>query len=244
MASQASLTPQGPAWLDIVERIGKLASIIAIPIVIPLALASYSAKVQQTSQKETINRDYVQLAVSILTQKKDDAAAPLRDWAVDLLAEHSPTKFKPEVVAALKSGTISLPEVPSVIESVSNVVPASSPDGNKVAKAYGRNVEITDKRFPNGSAAGFIAPIDALQFAPDSTLLAIATRDGNAYVLNTDTRLLLSKLIVNSRILGMHFDSTKQLRISTADAVSVYDLDTGQLLRKSTIPPSLDSSQH
>jgi hypothetical protein len=92
---------------DIVERVGKLASIVAIPIVIPLALASYSAKVQQTSPKETINRDYVQLAVSILTQKKDDATVPLRDWAVDLLAEHSPTKFKPEVVAALKSGTIS-----------------------------------------------------------------------------------------------------------------------------------------
>jgi hypothetical protein len=78
---------------DIVERVGKLASIVAIPIVIPLALASYSAKVQQTSPKETINRDYVQLAVSILTQKKDDATVPLRDWAVDLLAEHSPTKF-------------------------------------------------------------------------------------------------------------------------------------------------------
>ena len=140
---------------DIVERVGKLASIVAIPIVIPLALASYSAKVQQTSPKETINRDYVQLAVSILTQKKDDATVPLRDWAVDLLAEHSPTKFKPEVVAALKSGTISLPETPSLLESDSNVVPASSPDGNKVAKAHGRTVEITDRRFPQWERSRF-----------------------------------------------------------------------------------------
>jgi hypothetical protein len=104
MASDDATGSQGPHWLDITERIGKLASIIAIPIVIPLALAFYSAKVQQNSQKETINRDYVQLAVSILTQKKEETNEALRNWAVDLLSEHSPTKFDPQVIAALKRG--------------------------------------------------------------------------------------------------------------------------------------------
>ena len=106
MASDDATGSQGPHWLDITERIGKLASIIAIPIVIPLALAFYSAKVQQNSQKETINRDYVQLAVSILTQKKEETNEALRNWAVgSFMAEHSPTKFDPQpVIAALKRG--------------------------------------------------------------------------------------------------------------------------------------------
>src|SRR5258707_4684754 len=99
----------GPPWLEIVERVGKIASLVAIPIVIPLALASYSAKVQEGAQKESINRDYVQLAVSILKEKKDDVNPSLRDWATDLLTEHSPTKFEPNLIQGLKSGALSFP---------------------------------------------------------------------------------------------------------------------------------------
>jgi hypothetical protein len=96
-------------WLDVTERIVKMVSLAAIPVVIPIALAIYSARVQQNSQRETIDRDYVQLAASVLEQKKTDVDPGLRDWAVDLLDQHSPTKFQPEVVAALKSGAVSLP---------------------------------------------------------------------------------------------------------------------------------------
>ena len=65
---------------------------------------------QENAQKETINRDYVQLSVSILKEKKEDVNANLRDWAVDLLAEHSPTKMSADVVSALKTGAVSLPQ--------------------------------------------------------------------------------------------------------------------------------------
>jgi hypothetical protein len=78
-------------------------------VVIPIALAFYSAKVQESTQRESINRDYVQLTVAILKEKRDDVDRDLRVWAVDLLAERSPTKFSPAVIRALKSGAVSLP---------------------------------------------------------------------------------------------------------------------------------------
>jgi hypothetical protein len=94
---------------DIFERSAKIIALVAIPVVIPLALGIYSARVQEGSQRETINRDYVQLAVSILKEQKENVSPELRDWATDLLTDHSPTKFSPKVITGLKSGAVSFP---------------------------------------------------------------------------------------------------------------------------------------
>src|ERR1700730_99959 len=126
------------SWLDTVERLAKIFAIVAIPIVIPIALAIYSAKVQAGAQEQTINRDYVQRAVSLLKEKKVDVDAGIRDWAVDLLAEPSPTKFKPEVIAALKSGAVSLPTQNNL---PTNEVLSSD---NKLAKADSLGIQIID----------------------------------------------------------------------------------------------------
>src|SRR5215469_934837 len=102
------LDAKRPSKLERAESVAKVASLVLIPIVIPIALAIYSARIQASFQKETIDRDYVQIAVSILREDKPDNKG-LRDWAVDLLNEHSPTKFKQTVIDELKSGKASLP---------------------------------------------------------------------------------------------------------------------------------------
>src|ERR1700694_5117540 len=98
MAVETVAQPVRRSRLDTLEQIAKIISFMAVPIVIPIALAVYSARVQEGAQKETINRDYVQLAVSILKEKKEDMSPELRNWATDLLTEHSPTKFAPNVI--------------------------------------------------------------------------------------------------------------------------------------------------
>jgi WD40 repeat protein len=226
--------PQGPHWLDITERIGKLASIIAIPIVIPLALAFYSAKVQQNSQKETINRDYVQLAVSILNQKKDNANEPLRNWAVDLLAEHSPTKFEPEVIAALKSGSISLPNASS------NTITLISPDGRIVANAIDDNVLIGERHFRTPPTLLHLSKsVVAMAFSQDIHFLAVATTDGDVSIFDPLSYKLMRKLSGQQDVDSVQFDSANTLRIIGEDSIWLYDLSDGRLISRTAI-----SSKH
>lgn len=91
--------------LDTAERISRMLSIAAIPVVIAIG----GWLIQRQLQDQSIRRDYVQLAVSIL-QNPDPSKVPpeIRDWAVELLNENSPTKLNAEAVANLKSGKATL----------------------------------------------------------------------------------------------------------------------------------------
>lgn len=95
----------GDKWRNI-ERVSKVISIAAIPVV----LAVVGWVIQADLQNQTVSRDYVQLAVSVLRDPDKEKVPPeLRDWAVDLLNENSPTKFSAEVTRKLKSGETILP---------------------------------------------------------------------------------------------------------------------------------------
>lgn len=91
--------------LDTAERISRMLSIAAIPVVIAIG----GWLIQRQLQDQSIRRDYVQLAVSIL-QNPDPSKVPpeIRDWAVELLNENSPTKLNAEAVSNLKSGKATL----------------------------------------------------------------------------------------------------------------------------------------
>jgi len=93
------------SWLDTAEKLSRTLSIAAIPVVI----AGGGWLIQRQLQDQTIRRDYVQLAVSIL-QNPDSSKVPqeIRDWAVDLLDDNSPTKLNPQAMANLKSGKVTL----------------------------------------------------------------------------------------------------------------------------------------
>jgi len=91
-----STAPRGV--LDAIERISRMASIAAIPIV----LATGGWIIQRQLQNQTVSRDYVQLALTIL-QSPDQSKVPpeLREWAVDLLNDNSPTKLNAKAMVNL-----------------------------------------------------------------------------------------------------------------------------------------------
>jgi hypothetical protein len=101
-----SLSTAPGGVVDAIERISRTASIAAIPVV--LAIGGWI--IQRHLQNQTVSRDYVQLALTIL-QSPDQSKVPpeLREWAVDLLNDNSPTKLNRTAVTNLKSGTVTLP---------------------------------------------------------------------------------------------------------------------------------------
>jgi LAS superfamily LD-carboxypeptidase LdcB len=100
-----SESPREDAWSTF-ERISKVISIAAIPIV--LAVGGWL--IQRQLQNQTVSRDYVQLAISIL-EEPDQKKVPrdMREYAVSLLQANSPIKITPELAEKLKSGTTVIP---------------------------------------------------------------------------------------------------------------------------------------
>ena len=92
--------------LETIERVSKTLSIAAIPIV--LSIGGWI--IQRQLQNQTVSKDYVQLAVSILKEPESSTIKPeMRAWAVQLLNDNSPTKFTPQVSEQLKTGQAQLP---------------------------------------------------------------------------------------------------------------------------------------
>jgi Anaphase-promoting complex subunit 4 WD40 domain len=224
-----------PTKLDIVEQVAKILSILAVPIVIPFALAFYSAKVQQGAQKETLNRDYVQLAVSILKERREEENPSLRNWAVDLLTEHSPTRFNPEVISALKSGAVSLP---GLVNAMSGKIGAAAPDGKSVAIADRENVVITE--MASGQRKVIVGAADrvtGLDFSADGSLLAIGDMSGGVSILKVGPATTLSNFKIAQPVSSVKFNPSGQIQVvSSSGTVSIFD-QNGALISKMT-PPS------
>lgn len=104
------------AWAKL-ERVSRVLSVAAIPLVLAAGgwivqkhLQQQTAAVQQQLQNQTVSKDYVQLAVSILREPDQSKVKPeMRDWAVDLLNAYSAVKLKPTVAEQLKNGKAVLP---------------------------------------------------------------------------------------------------------------------------------------
>jgi WD40 repeat protein len=221
--------------LDTVERLAKIFAIVAIPIVIPIALAIYSARVQQATQSETINRDYVQLAVSVLEQKKNDVDPGLRDWAVDLLDEHSPTKFQPAVVAALKSGAVSLPAlIAGITETVSTISTnkqwsaTAGPEGIRLVNSLsGHSFLVRGKKSPV-----------SLSFSSDGKLFLIADQTGSVSVFDLTKEQEISSFHVPPNPLTAVFEPSGKIQIVLSNGAIVEYTAHGKTVTHSpfTIP--------
>ncbi len=219
-----------PTQLDTFERIAKIVSLAAIPIVIPIALAVYSAKVQGSAQKEAINRDYVELSVSILKEKKENVDPDLRDWAVDLLADHSPTRFSPAVVTALKSGRIFLPG-----NSGNQAAPivALSADLKYLALATSRSYSVFDVQ---NKTMLFVADTDAapsaLDFSPDGKILAVGFVEGSVLVSEVVGRRLVLNLRTDQTVASIRYTSGAIFVVSLGGTIRVFALPSGKLLKQ------------
>ncbi len=90
------------------ELLSKIQSIVSIisSITIPVILAVFGYLVQDKIATEGLKKDYVQIAISVLKERKD--AGPendeLRKWAVSVLASNSPIPFSKALRLDLEKG--------------------------------------------------------------------------------------------------------------------------------------------
>lgn len=186
---------------ETIERISKTLSIVAIPIV--LGFGSWI--IQQRLQNQTINRDYVQLAVSILKEPQGpNPDRQMRDWAVKLLNENSPTKFNQEVAQQLTSGNAKLPENFSVTQSVAPVVDSSGSPHSEAANLERKGFDAIVAKDAETALEAFtkaetlwpnyhnLSEIKMLLEANRAALTA-ASRDGKSEPWSSFYRTLISK---------------------------------------------------
>ncbi|MDQ3743440.1 MAG: hypothetical protein M3444_03565 [Acidobacteriota bacterium] len=104
-----------------IERISRILSVAAIPVVLAIGgwivqhqMQNQAATLQQQLQNQTVSKDYVQLAVSILREPDKSKVSPeMRDWAVNLLNAYSAVKLNDDVAKKLKEGQTVLPPLES-----------------------------------------------------------------------------------------------------------------------------------
>jgi hypothetical protein len=104
-APRSEAVAETAGMLDQLEKIAKILSSIAIPLV----LVIFGWLVQNSLSERNVSQEYVKLSISILRESKDMIEPSLRNWAVDLLNQNSPTKFSAAAIQALKTGQATLP---------------------------------------------------------------------------------------------------------------------------------------
>lgn len=101
------------SWWDRIEQFAKIVSIVAVPVILGFG----GWWIQDAVSRRSVNKDYVQLAISILTKSEKEIDPSLRAWAVKLLNQTSPIKFEKIVAKKLTEGEINLPPPPTSIRS-------------------------------------------------------------------------------------------------------------------------------
>jgi hypothetical protein len=82
---------------------------IGVLMLSPAILGVFGVWIQSTVQSDSINKDYVELAVQILSTADDKVDISLRAWAVDVLGKLSPVPLADAVRLGLGQGGIVIP---------------------------------------------------------------------------------------------------------------------------------------
>ena len=75
---------------------------VAVPVVVALA----GWQIQTSISHEGVQKDYVQMAIGILSSAKSPEDKSLRQWAVTVLEKNSPVPFTRDIRANLESGVV------------------------------------------------------------------------------------------------------------------------------------------
>jgi WD40 repeat protein len=219
-----------------VEKTAKILSLVAIPLVIAL----FGWIIQNQLSQRSLSQEYVKLAVSILqSPKSSDVPTGLRDWAVDLLNENSPTKFSPETIRQLKAGDINLAGVLNTILAIASNGGgiAVSPDASTVVTGQDDGtIAIWDIRTGvlKRKLSGHNAAISAVAFSPDTKILFSGGSDGSVIKWDVTTGTMIQRLQGSSPVLGLAISpDLHSLIVRYADrTVRIWDVSSGQLLKE------------
>jgi WD40 repeat protein len=152
------------------ETFSKVISAIAIPIVIAVG----GWWIQNSITKQSISKDYVALAISVLEKPKSEIDQGLRDWAVDLLDEYAPSKFPVETISRLKSGSINLGALTAALSSKASNKIGIAPDGRVAVGGEGGTIRLFSLKAGTMlvELRGHTAEVTALAFLPDGHLVS------------------------------------------------------------------------
>ncbi|MTI77089.1 MAG: hypothetical protein COB05_05630 [Marinobacter sp.] len=90
---------------DLLGKIQAISSIIAA-IAIPLVIAGVGWMLQANIAEQGLQKDYVAMAIKILTDEQNAEDDNLREWAVSVLDKTAPVPFTPELREQLQSGEV------------------------------------------------------------------------------------------------------------------------------------------
>jgi len=220
--------------LDSWERIARIISLIGIPFII----AFFGWLLQDKLSEKTVSKDYVNMAISILTDDKKDINPALRKWSVDLLNDNSPTKFDKSTLEQLKSGQINFPSFIKDLyagnSSYGNLTISANSQYFAIAKDSGE-IEIwtygTSKlmqTIPNRNTT-----VTCLTFSPDSKELYTGGLNTKVEVWDVQSGRLVREFIASrTPITGIAIaPDNKTFLVSSQDGtIAQWDIASARLL--------------
>jgi hypothetical protein len=109
-------------------------------VVVPILVAWFGSRIQQSVADQGVRKDYVQMAIGILSSRPISKDDPLRGWAIEILAKNSPV---PLTLSAKKGLELALYQSYRPDQSQNRLVPAI---GNHNKPDADRPPEITPYR--------------------------------------------------------------------------------------------------
>lgn len=94
--------------MDRLEKWKNFSQILAA-IAVPVVVAVFGWLIQITIAENTVKKDYVQIAVNILSDDSKKTNVYLRAWAVDIIDKNSPVPLSENVRTGLIDGQITIP---------------------------------------------------------------------------------------------------------------------------------------
>jgi WD40 repeat protein len=227
-----------PDPLAAAESISRIAAAVAIPIVIAIG----GWWIQNSITGQSISKDYVLLAISVLEKPKDEIDQGIRDWAVDLIDATSPTKFSQETIARLKTGSINLGSLSAILSSKSSGV-AISPDGKSLAVTARGDMAIRIFNLQTGQLTtqlrGHTGEVTVLAFTPDGKKLFSGSLDKTVKTWDSSTGAVLESWGFPDAVYGLAVNSDgKTVVVGLAsDTYLTVDADTGKRLGQLKLGP-------
>lgn len=149
--ASANVGGQGPLWL---QATGVL--------LIPLAIAGAGWAIQSQIAESSLRKDYVAIAVGVLSSTDEKQDKALRQWAVEVLSKNSPVPFSPQVQDALEKGqtTLGFSQLPASspvewwVAPYRYSSPAPSAQSNPFAPQTDQNTDEQDDLEPKRPVGG------------------------------------------------------------------------------------------